>query len=75
MGHRINVMIDDPVWLELQKVPQGERSRLISEAVSKELQRRGGGRAAAKMDGLRKTRRRATASTEELVRADRDAHW
>ena len=75
MGHRINVMIDDPVWMELQKVPQGERSRLISEAVSKELQRRGRGRAAAKMDGLRKTRRRAAASAEELVRADRDAHW
>ena len=75
MGHRINVMIDDPVWMELQKVPQGERSRLISEAVSKELQRRGRGRAAAKMDGLRKTRRTAAASAEELVRADRDAHW
>jgi hypothetical protein len=75
MGHRINVMIDDPVWLELQKVPQGERSRLISEAVSKELQRRGRRRAAAEMDRLRKTRRRATASAEELVRADRDAHW
>jgi hypothetical protein len=74
MGHRINVIIDDPVWLELQKVPQGERSRLISEAVSKELQRRGRSRAAAKMDGLRKARR-ATASAEELVRADRDAHW
>jgi hypothetical protein len=75
MGHRINVMIDDPVWLELQKVPQGERSRLISEAVSKELQRRRRGRAAAEMDRLRKTRRRAAASAEELVRTDRDAHW
>ena len=74
MGHRINVMIDDPVWLELQKVPQGERSRLISEAVSKELQRRRRSRAAAKMDRLRKTRR-AGVSAEELVRADRDAHW
>jgi hypothetical protein len=68
-------MIDYSVWLELQKIPQGERSRLISEAVSKELQRRGRGRAAAEMDRLRKMRRRATASTEELVRADRDAHW
>ena len=75
MGHRINVMIDDPVWLELQKVPQGERSRLISEAVGRELQRRGRGRAAAEMDKLRKSRRGAAASAEELVRADRDAHW
>jgi hypothetical protein len=75
MGHRINVMIDDPVWLELQRVPQGERSRLISKAVGRELQRRGRGRAAAEMDRLRKTRRRATASAEDLVRVDRDAHW
>jgi hypothetical protein len=75
MGHRINVMIDDPVWLDLQKIPQGERSRLISEAVGRELQRRGRGRAAAAMDRLRKTRRKAAASTEDLVRADRDAHW
>ena len=75
MGHRINVMIDDPVWLELQKVPQGERSRLISEAVSKELQRRRRGRAVAEMDRLRKTRRKAAASAEELVRTDRNAHW
>lgn len=74
MGHRINVMIDEPIWMELQKVPQGERSRLISEAVGKELRRRGRRRAAAKMDGLRKTRR-AGASAEEMVRADRDAHW
>ncbi len=75
MGHRINVMIDDPVWQELRKIPQGERSRLISEAVSKELQRRGRSRAVAEMDRLRKTRRRAAASAEDLVRADRDAHW
>jgi len=75
MGHRINVMIDDPVWQALQKVPQGERSRLISEAVSKELQRRGRGRAVAEMDRLRKTRRKATTSAEDLVRADRNVHW
>lgn len=75
MGHRINVMIDDPVWMELQKIPQGERSRLISEAVSQELQRRGRSRSAAEMDRLRKTRRRTAASAEDLVRVDRDAHW
>ncbi len=75
MGHRISIMMDYSVWLELQKVPQGERSRLISEAVSKELQHRSRGRAVAEMDRLRKTCPRATASTEELVRADRDAHW
>lgn len=75
MGHRINVMIDDPVWVELQKVPQGERSRLISEAVRQELQRRGRSRSAAEMDRLRKTHRRTASSAEDLVRVDRDAHW
>jgi hypothetical protein len=75
MGHRINVMIDDPVWEELQKVPQGERSRLISEAVGRELRQRGRAKAAAAMDRLRKTSRQKSASAEDLVRADRDAHW
>ncbi len=75
MGHRINVMIDDPGWQALQKVPRGERSRLISEAVSKELQRRGRGRAVAEMNRLRKTRRKVTTSAEDLVRADRNVHW
>lgn len=75
MDHRINVMIDDAVWMELQEIPQGERSRLIREAVRKELRRHGRSRAAAEMDRLRNMRRRAAASTEELVRADRDAHW
>ena len=75
MSHRINVMIDDSVWAELQKVPQGERSRLISEAVGRELRLRGRARAATSMDRLRKTPRRTSASAEELVRADRNAHW
>ena len=75
MGHRINVMIDDPVWSELQKVPRGERSRLITEAVARELRGRVRGRAIGEMDRLRKTSRRAAASAEELVRADRDSHW
>lgn len=75
VGHRINVMIDDPVWLELRKIPQGERSRLISEAVSVELRRRARSRAAAEMDKLRMTRRETAASAEDLVRADRDTHW
>lgn len=75
MGHRINVMIDDVVWEELQKVPPGERRRLISEAVGRELRRRGRAKAAAAMDRLRKTPRRKTASAEDLMRADRDAHW
>lgn len=75
MGHRINVMIDDTVWQELQNVPQGERSRLISEAVGRELRQRGRAKAAAAMDRLRKTRRRTSATAEEMVRNDRDAHW
>jgi len=75
MGHRINVIIDDPVWRKLQKIPQGERSRLINEAVGKELQRRSRTRAVVEMDKLRKTNRGAAGSAEELVRAGRNAHW
>jgi hypothetical protein len=75
MGRRISIMLDNSVWLELQQVPQREHSGLISEAVRKELQCRGRSRAAAGMDRLRKTGRTAIADSDELVRADRDAHW
>jgi len=75
MGHRINVMIEESVWAELQKVPHGERSRLISEAVGHALRGRGRAAAAAAMDRLRKTPRKGRKSTEEMLRADRDAHW
>lgn len=75
LGHRINVMLDDSVWAELQKVPPGERSRLISEAVGKELRKRGRAQAAAAMDRLRASPRKVSRSAEELVRADRDSHW
>lgn len=75
MGHRVNVLIDDAVWVELQQIPLGERSRLISEAVRRELRQRGRAKAAVAMDQLRKTPRKTSESAEELVRADRDAHW
>ena len=30
MAHRINVVVQDDIWGLLQRVPQGERSRTIS---------------------------------------------
>lgn len=40
MAHRINIMLDDEVWEQLQAIPGGERSRFVNEVVSLELLRR-----------------------------------
>ncbi len=73
MGHRINVMIADPVWAALQQVPQHERNALISEALDRELKRRSRVLASAAIRP-RKTLRTSHVSAEQLVRADRDVH-
>jgi hypothetical protein len=72
MAHRVNVMIDDEIWLQLKAVPAGERSRLINEAVSMRLLTQRRMRAAERMDRLRQTGKRAKRSAEQQVRLDRN---
>jgi hypothetical protein len=74
MGHRVNVMLDDPVWKALQAIPAGERSRLVSEAIWQELSRRRRQGVIASMDKLRKTGKHCGIAAEDLVRAERERH-
>jgi hypothetical protein len=72
MSHRINVILDNEVWESLSQLPKGERSRLINNAIARELLRQQRQRAMEEMDRLRKTPRLTKETAEELVRRDRE---
>ena len=72
MSHRINVILDDQVWESLGQLPKGERSRLINNAIARELLRQQRQLAMEEMDRLRKTPRLTKETAEELVRRDRE---
>ena len=72
MSHRINVILDDEVWESLGQLPKGERSRLINNAIARELLHQQRQRAMEEMDRLRKTPRLTKETAEELVRRDRE---
>jgi len=74
MTHRINIVLDDAVWEQLREIPQGERSRLINEAVSETLLRRKREEAFARIEELRKTMKPVPGTAEQWVREDRDSH-
>ena len=66
MSRRINVMVDDDNWELLSKVPSGERSRALNEALRDWLKLRQRERAAADLARIRRSAPRV--ATEELVR-------
>ena len=66
MSKRINVMIDDDTWGFLSRVPAGERSRAINEALRAWIGRRRRRDASREMDALRAQLPKV--STEEVVR-------
>jgi hypothetical protein len=73
MSRRINVMIDDDTWGFLGRVPAGERSRAINEALRAWITRRRRKDAVREMDALRTDLPKV--STEEVarwVREDRE---
>lgn len=53
MAHRVNVLLEDAVWRVLEKVPKGERSRIVNAALSQWFQKRRRVDAARRMDELR----------------------
>ena len=53
MSKRINVMIDEDTWGFLGRIPAGERSRAINEALRAWATKRRRGDAAREMDALR----------------------
>jgi hypothetical protein len=66
MNRRINVMIDEDTWGFLGRVPVGERSRAINEALRAWVGRRRRMDAAREMDALRTNLPKV--STEEVAR-------
>jgi hypothetical protein len=73
MSRRINVMIDDDTWGFLGRVPTGDRSRTINEALRAWVARRRRADAVREMDQL--STRLPSVSTEEVahwIREDRD---
>ncbi len=53
MSKRINIMIDEDTWGFLGKVPAGERSRAVNEALRAWVTRRRRADAVREMDALR----------------------
>ncbi len=74
MTHRVNVILDDDVWEQIQAIPKGERSRLINQAVSETLLRRQREEAFARIRARAAGKERVPGTTEEWVREDRDSH-
>ena len=66
MSKRINVMIDKDTWGFLERVPAGERSRAINEALRTWVTRRRRIDAVREMEALRT--RLPKVSTEEVTR-------
>ena len=66
MSRRINMMIDDDTWELLSKIPSGERSRTLNDALRAWLKRRQRQDARTELDALRDSL--PTVSTEEVVR-------
>jgi hypothetical protein len=72
--HRINIVLDDAVWAQLQEIPQGERSKVINESLAETLARRRRMEAFARIRERSKTMEPLEMSAEEWTRRDRDNH-
>jgi hypothetical protein len=66
MSRRINVMIDEDTWGFLGRVPAGERSRAVNEALRSWVARRRRKDAVREMDVLRAELPKVT--TDEVAR-------
>jgi hypothetical protein len=66
VSRRINLMIDEDTWSFLARIPTGERSRTINEALRAWVERRRRSDAVSEMDALRA--RLPRVSTEDVAR-------
>jgi hypothetical protein len=73
MSRRINVMIDDDTWGFLGRVPAGERSRTVNEALRALVIRRRRADAVREMDALAaQLPKVTTAEVVHWIREERD---
>lgn len=72
-SRRINIMIDEDTWGFLGRVPAGERSRAINEALREWVTRRRRKDAAREMDALRAGMPKvSSAEVANWIREDRE---
>jgi Arc/MetJ-type ribon-helix-helix transcriptional regulator len=71
---KVNIVLDDDVKADLDRlVESGRRSRVVNDALRREIQLMRRRAAAARLDDLRRaTRRVATTDLVKLVRQDRN---
>lgn len=74
MSHRVNIMLDETLWEQLQEIPKGERSSLINQSLAESLLKRRRLNALARLRERAEAKERLPGSAEEWVRHDRDAH-
>lgn len=68
MTHRINIIVQDDVWLFLRDIPKDQRSRIINDALRAWVRQRRRSDAVADMDRLRSASGTTAVTTEEIVR-------
>ena len=74
MPTKVNIVLDDDVKADLDRlVESGRRSRVVNDALRREIQLMRRRAAAARLDDLRRTTRRvSTTDLVKLVRQDRN---
>lgn len=73
MGHRVNVLLEDAIWRVLEKVPKGDRSRIVNTALAQWFRNRRRADAVRRMDELRAQLPAVTTrQVVEWVREDRE---
>ena len=73
MSKRINIMIDEDTWGVLGRIPSGERSRAINEALRDWAARRRRRDAVSEMDELRRQLPKVSADeVARWIREDRE---
>ena len=68
MSHRISITVNDDTWGFLKEIPQGERSRIINQALREWVRRRRRLDAVAEMDRLRSDAKAKSVTSAEIVR-------
>lgn len=66
VSYRINIMVDEPAWRILEKLPRGERSKAINVAIVEWARMRKRRDAATHMDAL--SEELPAVTTQEVVR-------
>jgi len=72
MPHRVNVVLRDEIWSELERLPKGSRSQAVNDALAEWLERARRRAAGQRIDEIRAAAPSLDIDIVELVRQDRD---